>query len=143
MELRGRILQVLPPIEGVSKATGNPWKAQGCVMETIEEQYPKRIYFELFGADRIMQNPCNEGDIVTVSFDIDCHEYLGKWYTRIRAYRVIRDEASGISNAGTSMPQPSVQPVQPVASSGGMMSSGETTTFDSAPKVDDNSDLPF
>ena len=52
MEIKGRIIHVLPLQEGVSKA-GNPWKKQEYVLET-EEQYPRKVCFNLFG-DKVDQ----------------------------------------------------------------------------------------
>ena len=86
MDIVGKIIQVLPLQEGISK-TGNPWKSQSYVLET-QEQYPRKVCFEIFGEDRIKNNPCNVDDVVTVSFDIESREYNGRWYTSIRAWRV-------------------------------------------------------
>jgi ABC-type spermidine/putrescine transport system permease subunit II len=49
MELSGKIIAVLPAREGVSKS-GNPWKTQEYVLET-HDQYPRKMCFNLFGAD--------------------------------------------------------------------------------------------
>ena len=65
MEIVGKIIQVLPVQEGVGK-NGNPWKVQGYVLET-QEQYPRKVQFEIFGEDRIKNNPCEIDQIVTVS----------------------------------------------------------------------------
>ena len=56
MDIVGKIIQVLPVQEGISK-TGNPWKVQSYVLET-QEQYPRKVCFEIFGEDRIKNNPC-------------------------------------------------------------------------------------
>ena len=86
MELVGKIIQVLPPQEGVGR-NGNPWKLQGYVLETLE-QYPRKVHFEVFGEDRIRQNPCEIDQLVTISFDIESREFNGRWYTSIRAWRI-------------------------------------------------------
>ena len=88
MEVVGKIIQVLPEQGGVSKTSGKDWKLQAYVLETIE-LYPKKVYFEVFGEDRIKANPCQLDDIVTVSFDIESREFNGRWYTSIRAWRVV------------------------------------------------------
>ena len=51
MEITGKIIQVLPEVGGVSKA-GNEWKKQEYVLET-HDQYPKKVCFQIFGADKI------------------------------------------------------------------------------------------
>ena len=80
MEVEGRIIQKLDPVSGVSKA-GNNWSKQEYVLET-QEAYPKKIFFSFFG-DRADQFPLEVGDNVRLSFDIDSHEYNGRWFTSI------------------------------------------------------------
>jgi hypothetical protein len=94
METRGKVIQVLPTQEGVSKSTGNQWKIQPYIIETLE-QYPRKIYFEVFGEERINQNACDVNDVVNVSFDIESREYNGRWYTTCKALKVekAQDEA--------------------------------------------------
>lgn len=86
MEIKGKIIHVLPLQSGVGKASGKEWKKQEYVLET-QETYPKKVCFNLFG-DRIDQNPVQIGDDVTVSFDLESREFNGRWYTDVRAYRI-------------------------------------------------------
>ena len=95
MEITGKIIAVLPERGGVSK-TGNEWKMQEYVIET-HEQYPKKICFNVFGADKIAQFNIQAGDEMTVSFDINAREYNGRWYNDIRAWRVERGVAPATS----------------------------------------------
>ena len=53
MELAGKVIAVLEPRGGVSK-NGNEWKVQEYVIET-HDQYPRRMCFDVFGADKIQQ----------------------------------------------------------------------------------------
>ncbi len=48
MEIKGTIVQVLPPQSGVSKA-GNAWKKQEYILENNEGQFPRKICFTCFG----------------------------------------------------------------------------------------------
>ena len=91
MEITGKIIAVLPERGGVSK-TGNEWKMQEYVLET-HEQFPKKLCFNVFGADKIAQFNIQAGDELTVSFDINAREYNGRWYNDIRAWRVERSTA--------------------------------------------------
>ena len=88
MEITGKIIAVLPERGGISK-TGNEWKMQEYVLET-HEQYPKKMCFNVFGADKIAQFNIQAGDELTVSFDINAREYNGRWYNDVRAWRVER-----------------------------------------------------
>ncbi len=132
MDIVGKIIQVLPAQEGVSK-TGNPWKVQSYVLET-QEQYPRKVCFEIFGEDRINNNRCNIDDVVTVSFDIESREFNGRWYTSIRAWRV----QQGDNSAAAPVAQ------QPVAqqSAAAAAPAANTQVFE-ASADDESSDLPF
>ena len=91
MEITGKIIAVLQERGGVSK-TGNEWKMQEYVLET-HEQFPKKLCFNVFGADKIAQFNIQAGDELTVSFDINAREYNGRWYNDIRAWKVERGAA--------------------------------------------------
>ena len=91
MEITGKIIAVLPERGGVAK-TGNEWKMQEYVLET-HEQFPKKLCFNVFGADKIAQFNIQAGEELTVSFDINAREYNGRWYNDIRAWRVERGTA--------------------------------------------------
>lgn len=93
MEITGKIIAVLPERGGTSK-TGNEWKMQEYVLETTQEQYPRKMCFNVFGADKIAQFNIQAGEIMTVSFDINAREYNGRWYNDIRAWRVERGEVA-------------------------------------------------
>lgn len=93
MTIEGKIIQVLPLQGGVSKTSGKEWSLQAYVLETIE-QYPKKVHFEVFGDDRIKSNPCDVDDIVSVDFDIESREFNGRWYTSIRAWRIVKQDAT-------------------------------------------------
>ena len=87
MEISGKIIAVLPERGGVSQRTGTEWKVATYVIETME-QYPKKCAFEVFGVDKIQLFNIQVGQMLTVSFDIDAHDYQGRWYNTIRAFRV-------------------------------------------------------
>ena len=93
MTIEGKIIQVLPLQGGVSKTSGKEWALQAYVLETLEN-YPKKVHFEVFGDDRIKANPCGVDDIVSVDFDIESREFNGRWYTSIRAWRIVKQDAT-------------------------------------------------
>ena len=97
MELSGKVIVVLEPKSGVSKTTGKEWKAQEYVIET-HDQYPHKMCFEVFGADKIDQFHIQAGEEITVSFDIDAREWNGRWFNSIRAWKVERVEASSVGS---------------------------------------------
>lgn len=93
MELTGIVIAVLEPRSGVSKQ-GNAWKTQEYVIET-QDQYPKKMCFELYGEDKIQQAKILVGEQLKVFFDIDAREWNGRWFNSIRAWKV---EYLGVSS---------------------------------------------
>lgn len=87
MEIQGKVIAVLPERSGVS-ARGE-WKSQTYVIET-QEQYPKKMAFDVFGADRLAQFNIKSGEVINVSFNIDAHEYQGRYFNQIRAWNVTK-----------------------------------------------------
>lgn len=96
MEITGKIIAALEPRSGVSKTSGSPWMTQEFVLETVNEQYPKKMMFSIFGEDKIQQAAISVGDVVVVSFDVNAREYNGRWYNDIRAWRVSHDVPGNI-----------------------------------------------
>ena len=109
MELQGKVIAVLPERSGVS-ARGE-WKSQSFVIET-HEQYPKKLVFDVFGADRLQQFNIQSGDEIMVSFDIDAHEYNGRWFNNIRAFDVRLVDPNTVSAAPAAQAAPAA-PQQP------------------------------
>ena len=102
MEITGKIIAVLPANSGTSARTGNPWMSQTYVIET-QGQYPKKLAFDVFGEERIKQFNIQQGEELTVRFDIDAHEYQGRYFNQIRAFNV---EKSGQQTTQQPTPQP-------------------------------------
>lgn len=92
MDITGKIIFVSEPRTGTSKTTGNPWMTQDFVIET-HEQYPKKCVFTVFGKERLEQMNLQLNGEYTVSFDIDAHEFNGRWFNDIRAWRAIPAQA--------------------------------------------------
>ena len=102
MEITGKIIAVLPANSGTSARTGNPWMSQTYVIET-QGQYPKKLAFDVFGEERIKQFNIKQGEELTVRFDIDAHEYQGRYFNQIRAFNV---EKIGQQTIQQPTPQP-------------------------------------
>lgn len=119
MELTGKIIAVMEARGGVSARTGNSWKTQEYVLE-VPGQYPKRCVFNVFGEDRINQFNIQNGDELTIQFDIDAREYNGRWYNDVRAYNVIRGQqpVAGAPSAAPSAATSPFPPAQEPASEG-------------------------
>ena len=90
MDITGTIIQIMPAQSGTSQRSGNTWMRQEYVLE-VPGSYPRHMAFTIFGEDRIKQFNLHQGEQnITIQFDIDAHEYNGRWYNEIRAYNIIR-----------------------------------------------------
>ncbi len=118
MEITGKIIAVLPERGGISQRTGSEWKVQTYVLET-QEQYPRKMCFDVFGSDKIAQFAINIGDHLTVSFDIDAREYQGRWYNSIRAWKVERVADQPAAPVADAPFPPVAEPAAPTDFSGG------------------------
>ena len=109
MDLTGKVIAVLQANSGVSARTGNAWMSQEYVIE-VPGQYPRKMMFRIFGEDRIKQFNIQAGEEITVQFDIDAHEYNGRWFNEIRAYNIIRGQSVGAAPAAAA---PAAAPFPP------------------------------
>lgn len=125
MELSGKIFKVLPKESGEGK--NGTWTKQSIVIETPHERYPKKVCVALWG-DIVNNNTFVEGADISVEFDIESREYMGKWYTDVKAWRINKTNA----NTGNSQ--------QPVSTT----TTNNTPTYKEAdaPAIADD-DLPF
>ena len=87
MEIIGKAIAALSAKSGVSQRNGEQWQSREYVIET-QEQYPKKICFEVFGTDKLKEFNIRNNDLIKVHFDITAREYNGKWYNSIRAWKV-------------------------------------------------------
>ena len=86
MDITGKIIFASEPRTGTSKTTGNPWMTQD------------------FGKERLEQMNLQVNGEYTVSFDIDAHEFNGRWFNDIRAWRAVPVQA-GVNTAMNQAPQ--------------------------------------
>ena len=137
MEFTGRIIKALDQRTGVSSRTGNPWKMQDFVIEETMGQFPKKMMFNVFGEENLNRFNIQEGQEVTVSFDINAREYNGRWYNDIRAWNVMPAATAQPAGAPVATAQPAVPfpPTEPPAAQ------PTQASFETA--ADDSSDLPF
>ena len=108
--MTGRVIAILPEKSGTS-ARGE-WHSQSYVIET-QEQYPKHLCFDVFGADRIAQFSIQAGEMITVSFDIDARQWQDRWFNQIRGWNVVRPNQQPPMQGGYNMnPQVGAQAAQ-------------------------------
>ena len=130
MDLTGTIIQVMPAQSGVSQRSGNPWMSQEYVLE-IPGQWPRHIVFRIFGEDRIKQFNIQQGEQnVTIQFDIDAHEYNGRWFNEVRCYNVLRSVGQQPAQPSAVSPQTSRSPFPPQVNSNGQPMQGQGSADD-------------
>ena len=105
MDITGKIIFVSEPRSCVSKTSGSQWMTQDFVIET-HDQYPRKCVFNVFGEDRLKQFNIQLNGEYTVSFDIDAHEYNGRWFNNIRAWRVVPATAAAQTPDAAFAPAP-------------------------------------
>ena len=103
MELQGKVIAVLPARSGVS--TRGEWKSQSFVIET-HDSFPRKMVFDVFGEERLTRFNIQLGQEVNVSFDIDAHEYNGRWFNNIRAFDVRLVDPNTVSAAPAAQAAP-------------------------------------
>jgi hypothetical protein len=88
LRIKGKIIKILAEQKGTS-ARGE-WKKQDFVVESTEDQFPKKICFTLFNDKTTSLNGLTPGSDVEVFFNIESREFNEKWYHNINAFRVER-----------------------------------------------------
>ena len=94
------------------------------------------MVFDIFGAERIDQFAIKAGEEILVSFDVDAHEYNGRWFNNIRAWNIQRVDAAA-AQAGN-MP-PAAAPIAPQS----QPAAGSQAPFPPAASDSAADDLPF
>lgn len=83
MKIKGIVVQHLDVVSGENE--NGEWRRAGFVIETLDER-PRKIAF-VTKNDRVdMLKPELKG-IVEVEFDVSSHEFAGKWYSSLVAYK--------------------------------------------------------
>ena len=135
MEIIGKAIAALPVKSGVSQRTGEQWQSREYVIET-QEQYPKKMCFEVFGTDKLKEFNIRNNDLIKVHFDITAREYNGKWYNSIRAWKVEHVNQDGSAAGATAH--------QVAASSPQSQAPQSPATQSAAPAAkESDDDLPF
>jgi hypothetical protein len=104
LELTGKITQVLPEKSGTS-ARG-PWRKQEFILETAQGEFARQVCFMIWG-DKIDQLGVQQGQDVTVHFDLESREFNGRWYTDCKAWRI---DPAGTGPAADDFDQGGEQP---------------------------------
>lgn len=93
MEIKGILKACVDSQNGVSQRTGNPWQTDEWLM-VIPGQRERRIKFSVKGVERCKQwqeffnGMPDKNQPVLIKFEIDAHEYQGRWFNEIEAWDI-------------------------------------------------------
>ncbi len=86
LELTAKLIQVMPEVTGSGR--NGEWKKREFVVETTDDQYPRKVCFSVWGDRTQSLESFQPGTMLKVSFNIESREYNDRWYTDARAWRV-------------------------------------------------------
>ena len=108
MNFTGKITHVSEIARGTSQ-NGKEWASLDFVITNDQDRYPSSICLRIFGEERISELAPKVGENVTADFDIDAHEYNGRWYNQLTAWRITRTSQPATP---PQQPYPPQQPAQ-------------------------------
>jgi hypothetical protein len=89
LEIEGKILTITAEQTGEGKF--GKWIKQELIIETTD-QYPKKVCFSVWNDKTDVLKEMTAGDKVTVSFNPESREYNNRWYTDLRAWKIIKTD---------------------------------------------------
>ena len=92
LEISGKVVKILQEQSGEGK--NGRWVKQEFIIET-EDQFPKKVCFSSWGDKTDQLKQLAVGDAVSVSFNIESREYNERWYTDLRAWKIVK--STGVS----------------------------------------------
>lgn len=101
----GKIIAALPVQQG-QKQDGTTWTKADYVIEELNQQYPSRCCFQVFGSDKLQQMNIRPGEVLTVHLGVKANQSKqdgNRWFNQLDCFRVER--------FGEQMPQQQGSPV--------------------------------
>ena len=86
MNIEGKIIEVLDEQSG--EGANGSWRKQDYILET-QGDYPKKICFCIWG-EKIDEFAIKKDEEANVSINLESREYNGKWYTDVKAWKVVK-----------------------------------------------------
>jgi hypothetical protein len=65
------------------------WKSLEFALEDTSGQYPRKACFEAGTKSHDYADKLKVGDSVTVSYDVDANEYKGRYYNKLKAFKIV------------------------------------------------------
>lgn len=78
---------------GISQK-GTQWSSCEYTIEELNQQYPARAVFQVFGSDKIQQFGIQVGEIITANIGFKAHQSRdGRWFNQLDCWKVERPNA--------------------------------------------------
>lgn len=73
---------------------GTQWSSCEYTIEELNQQYPARAVFQVFGSDKIQQFGIQVGEIITANIGLKAHQTRdGRWFNQLDCWKVERPNA--------------------------------------------------
>lgn len=70
---------------------GTQWSSCEYTIEELNQQYPARAVFQVFGSDKIQQFNIQVGEIITANIGLKAHQSRdGRWFNQLDCWKVER-----------------------------------------------------
>ena len=93
MKVKGILKQMVGTQNGVSTRTGNQWQTDEWLI-VVPGRYERKLKVDVKGVERCKQwreffeGMPDKNAPVEVQFEVDAHEYQGKWFNQIEAWDI-------------------------------------------------------
>lgn len=103
LEIKGSLFQLLEQKMGTG--TKGEWLIQTFLIET-SGQYPKKVLFEAWNDQAKQVQTMSVGSGLTVSFEPEASEYNGKWYGKLKAWKIVNESGQSFTPPASNIPSP-------------------------------------
>lgn len=146
VQFTGKIIAAEPLQQGTSQQ-GNQWCAQNFVIEELNQQYPSRAVFQVYGSDKLQQFGIQVGEVLTAHLGFKARQSSkdGRWFNQLDCWRVERfGTAQPTQPQGMNMPTPNVPPQQNMQqANAGMQYPNNQAGYGAMPQQGNPDNLPF
>jgi len=141
LTVEGKLISVLPKQEGEGR--NGHWQRQSFVIEMQRGSFPTSVCFDVWGDLVNTVASLRLGDILVISFDPSSREFNGRWYTSLRAWRIVVGASGDVVDRPSTIGVVDQQPVQPATDSVPRVNTTPTYQNETDDLTGQNEDLPF
>ncbi len=105
MEIKGKVIEVLPLVKGTS-ASNKEWQKQIFAIEEIEGNYPKKVAFQGFGDKCSLVSNLKVNQVITVHFNVESNKFKDNYFTNLSVWKI---DFEGVTNNNEPVVQAQVQ----------------------------------